>query len=367
MHLGVAEIVANSLGNRYTAAVLRIDHRGRLLSETAFGKLDRSAGAQHTSVTTRFDLAALTTAFIATFVLRAVADGTLTLDSPLVEILGEWRGTPHERITATDLLAHRSGMDSGRDLRALFDPTFAQFAHLRPIAARPSERAVYADVERFALLRPLVAAVRERVIFSNLGFIVLGILLSRNAGQPLESVVHAEAAAVGANETTFRPTTVPTEAIPATDDGRGRSRLRGTVCDERAALMGGVAGHAGLFGTAADVARLTEVYLAAANGRAQNYLPPQLAREALSEHGANNELRRGLGWALKTSDDSSFGRAMSMASFGLTGRTGTGVWADPERDLSVVFLTNSIHCSLRDLRDVRAAICDAVVAKLEQS
>ena len=92
--------------------------------------------------------------------------------------------------------------------------------------------------------------------------------------------------------------------------------------------MGGVAGHAGLFGTAADVAWLTEQYLAAANGRAQSLLPAHLAREALAEQAFDAVLRRGLGWALKTSDDNSCGPRMSAQSFGHTGSP-ERAWADP--------------------------------------
>jgi CubicO group peptidase (beta-lactamase class C family) len=86
-----------------------------------------------------------------------------------------------------------------------------------------------------------------------------------------------------------------------------------------------------------------------------------LALAATSEAAPDAILRRGLGWALKTSDDNSCGAAMTRASFGHTGFTGTCVWADPERDLSITILTNAVHFGRHDLRDVRAAICDAAV------
>jgi len=128
--------------------------------------------------------------------------------------------------------------------------------------------------------------------------------------------------------------------------------------------MNGSAGHAGLFGSAGDVARLAEAFLAPAAARGSS-LSPALARAAVTEWGADPVLRRGLGWALKTSDANSCGAAMSFATFGHTGFTGTCVWADPERDLSIVFLTNAVYFGRNDLREVRAAVCDAVVEEVD--
>ncbi len=88
-----------------------------------------------------------------------------------------------------------------------------------------------------------------------------------------------------------------------------------------------------------------------------------LAIEAVAEQAPDAVLRRGLGWALKTSDDNSCGTAMSRETFGHTGFTGTMVWADPVRDLSVTLLTNAVYVERGDLRDVRAAACDAAVAE----
>ena len=123
--------------------------------------------------------------------------------------------------------------------------------------------------------------------------------------------------------------------------------------------MNGIAAHAGLFATAADVARLTDAFLSAATGRRGGELPRALTFEALALQGDDPVMRRGLGWALKTRDDNSCGAAASMRTFGHTGFTGTCVWADPVFDLTVVLLTNAVYFGRRDLRDVRAAVCEA--------
>ena len=217
------------------------------------------------------------------------------------------------------------------------------------------------DVERFARTRPLAHAPHEIVTYSDLGFIALGTVLARAHGAGLAHVVGKTLAQLGAENTRYRSRNDDAGAVPATEWDSWRGRVRGAVHDEKAFLMNGVAGHAGLFGSARDVARLAEIYLAASNGRTSAVLPAALARLAIEEHGSDPVLRRGLGWALKTSDENSCGARMGPRTFGHTGFTGTVVWADPERDLSIVLLTNAVYFGRHDLRDVRAAVCDAIV------
>jgi CubicO group peptidase (beta-lactamase class C family) len=136
--------------------------------------------------------------------------------------------------------------------------------------------------------------------------------------------------------------------------------VHGDVHDEKAYLLNGASGHAGLFADAADVARLGEWYLAPLCGRATP-LDAALAKQAVLEAAADPVLRRGLGWALKTSDENSCGTRMSADTFGHTGFTGTCIWVDPQRDLNVVLLTNAVHFGRTDTRAIRAAVCDAAV------
>ncbi len=347
-----AEIVREACGSRFTAAVLRVERGGAVVSERAFGSVDDSPGAVAIDVTTRFDLASLTKLFVAGAALRAVAAGTLDLDASLLELVPECKGRPQAAITLRMLLAHTSGMQSGADYRTLFGE----------------------DVEQFALRRELASPPGERVIYSDLGFITLGVVLARSGGRGLPAVLARSNAAFGANDAIFRPTYFQRGSIPATELDLWRGRVRATVHDEKAHLLNGIAGHAGLFGTAADVAALTEAFLAPAAGRGASILqvspapalPAGLAREAVVEQGADPVLRRGLGWALKTSDANSCGPAMSRSTFGHTGFTGTSVWADPVRDLSIVLLTNAVYFGRNDLRDVRAAVCTAVVEEADR-
>jgi serine-type D-Ala-D-Ala carboxypeptidase len=286
----------------------------------------RDDGGGSVYADTRFDLASITKVFVSTVALALVARGALALDTPLTGA-----------ITLRMILAHTGGFRSGADYRTLFDE----------------------HIETFALREPLIGVPGERVVYSDLGFLALGTLLARSTGLALEPLVERELRALGSRRVTFARQ-ARGEAIPATERDAWRGLVQGRVHDEKAALAGGVAGHAGLFGAALDVARLGEWYLAPLHGR-PSPLPPSLTEAATTEQAADPVLRRGLGWALKTSDENSCGALMSPATFGHTGFTGTCIWVDPERDLNVVLLTNAVHYGRHDLRGVRAAICDAAV------
>jgi CubicO group peptidase (beta-lactamase class C family) len=287
-------------------------------------------------VDTRFDLASLTKLFVATLALLSVANGTLELDRPLVDAFPEWRSRPHAAITLRMLLAHTSGMNSGADYRTILGE----------------------NVERFAIERELIGTPGEGVVYSDLGFIAIGTLLARVGGRSLGAGMW-EAFPSATLGYVLRPP--ERGAIPATEEDGWRGRVQGFVHDEKAYLMGGTAGHAGLFGTASDVAALTERFLGAFRGRVSNALPEALVREAVSEQADDPVLRRGLGWALKTRDDNSCGRFMDRSSFGHTGFVGTCVWADPVRDVQGVLLTNSVYFGRSDTRDLRAAFYEAMM------
>jgi CubicO group peptidase (beta-lactamase class C family) len=331
-------VVAAALRTRYSAAVVRIEQGGRLQHERAFGRMRDDGPARPCVVDTRFDLASITKVFVAVAALMQVERGLLALDAPLTEFVPEWRGRAHREVTLRRILAHDAGFKSGADYRTLLDR----------------------DVEGFALNEPPAAAPGERVIYSDLGFIALGAIVARAAGRSLAAEVEAALRTGGVRSTGYRPRGPERASIPATETDAWRGSVQGDVHDEKAYLMAGIAGHAGLFGTARDVACLGEWHLAALHGR-PTPLDPALAREAVREQAWDPVLRRGLGWALKTNDENSCGTLMSDDTFGHTGFTGTSIWADPARDLSVVLLTNNVHHGRTDLRDVRIAVADAVV------
>jgi CubicO group peptidase (beta-lactamase class C family) len=294
-------------------------------------------------VDTKFDLASLTKIFVATLALNAVRRGAFALDASLVPWFPEWEGTERADITLRRLLAHDSGMHSGADYRALLD----------------------CDVIQYTLARELSAPVGKQVIYSDLGFIAIGVLLAREAGMALQTLLARSEDAVGGGTAAYLVHPRDRRGVPATEDDGWRGRVQGFVHDEKAFLLGGVAGHAGIFGSAADVARLAQVYLAPLCGRpTPGTLSPSLVEAATTEEAPDAVLRRGLGWALKTSDENSCGASFSKRAFGHTGFVGTCVWADPERDLLGVLLTNAVYFGRSDTRDLRAAFYESLVRDL---
>jgi CubicO group peptidase (beta-lactamase class C family) len=313
----VDAVLETATGNEFTGAVARIEHRGRVVFERAYGVTRNDALARPVYCDTRFDLASLTKLFVATLALRLVAAGRLPLDDPLWRVLPQWNVGPHAAITPRMLLAHTSGMNSGADYREILDE----------------------NVERFALDAPLLAPPAQQVIYSDLGFIALGAAIEHVAGRALDALVRD----VFPGDAGYRPAARERLDIPATEEDAWRGRVQGFVHDEKAYLMEGAAGHAGIFGSAKTVAAMTESYLAPFAGRPAALLPEAIARHAVEEQAYDPVLRRGLGWALKTSDENSCGRWFDRSSFGHTGFVGTCVWADPMRDVQGVLLTNGVY------------------------
>lgn len=332
----VDEALRAACGTRFTGAVARVEHRGRVLFERAYGTTRDDRFARPVFLDTRFDLASVGKVFVSTLALTLVQRGVLELDEPLAALVPEWAGTPREAVTLRMLLAHTGGFASGADFRTLFDR----------------------DVAEFAMTRDAVAPPGVRVVYSDLGFITLGRVLERATRRALPALVR---------DTFVRPTLgfspklSARAEIVATECDDWRGRVQGVVHDEKAYLMNGVAGHAGLFGTAADVAALARAYLDPLHGRPESWISASLAREAVREAAYDPVLRRGLGWALKTSDTNSCGRLFDETSFGHTGFVGTCVWSDPTRDLIGVLLTNTVYFGRSDSRDVRAAFYEGIV------
>ena len=329
-------MLAAATETQFTAAVARIERGGRPVFERAYGVTRDDARQQPVFVDTRFDLASVTKLFVATAALEAVAQNLVALDQPLTLWFPQWNGTPHETITLRMLLAHDSGLNSGADFRLLLG----------------------SNIVEYSLSRELIGVPGAKVVYSDLGFIVLGNLLERVCERSLASILRN----VGA---VYRPSSTTHAFIPATEDDGWRGRVQGVVHDEKAYFMGGVAGHAGLFGTAADVARLTERFLGPLCGRSDERLPLSIVQTSVREQAFDAVLRRGLGWALKTTNANSCGPSFSTDSFGHTGFVGTCVWADPQRDLQGVLLTNTVYFGRRDTVGLRAAFYEAVVASVD--
>jgi CubicO group peptidase (beta-lactamase class C family) len=329
----------------FPAAVVEVGCHDRALWQEAFGALTRDAGSPPTSLETLFDLASLTKVLSTTTLAMAAVDGQcLQLTDPVRRWLPEWRGDDRKTVTVEDLLSHASGLT-------------AYLPYFRDHQGRD-------EFERAICTMPLECRPRETSIYSDLGFILLGFILADAVGAPIDSQFEQIAEREEWGEIIFRPASdlracaAPTEV----DSWRGRL-LVGEVHDENAWALGGVAGHAGLFGTAPAVGRFARTVLRQYRDEAP--LAHSSTFERFIKRSIVPKSSRALGWDTML-PTSSCGRRMSGAAIGHTGFTGTSLWIDPSADTYAVLLTNRVHPS-RDndaILRVRPAFHDAVIAAL---
>jgi CubicO group peptidase (beta-lactamase class C family) len=280
---------------------------------------------------TIFDLASVSKLFTTIVALRRVERGDLELDAPVARYLPEFAAGGKERVTVRMLLTHTSGLPA-------FLPLWSRYP-------TPAERL------RAALIAPLAAGSTPggQYVYSDLGLIALGTLVARLSDRPLDALVRDEITApLGMVDTGYNPAPALRPRIAATEyePYAGRGMVWGEVHDENAWGLGGVAGHAGVFSTARDLATLCQMLLNGGEYRGRRILRPETVRLALVNHNAalsaqNPEAARGLGFEL---DKTWYmGPLASPVGFGHTGFTGTSLVIDPLSHSFVILLSNRVH------------------------
>ena len=330
----------------FPGAAAEVGSSHGVLWRRAVGRLTFDTGSAVADVDTVFDLASLTKVLATTSVLMQLnADGKLRLDEPIATSLREWRGADRAGVTIRDLLAHTSGLP-------------ARLVDASPVGRR--------ELEHDICTMPLEYAPRTQSMYSDLGFILLGFLAEDRGGASLADQFDAIWTRLGAEVLVFdlpphlKRGAAPT--LPMDDDPRRGRVLAGEVHDVYAAALGGVAGHAGLFGTAPAVGTFARAILRAARGAPD--VPAPLSAKMIAAFVAKTTVpgsSRALGWDTML-PTSSCGTRMSPAAVGHVGFTGTSLWIDPSRDRYYVLLTNR-SCgggSLDDMRTVRRAFHDAL-------
>jgi CubicO group peptidase (beta-lactamase class C family) len=309
------------------------------------GRLHDAVEAPPARLDTIFDLASLTKPIATTTILmRLVQERRLALAQPVGRWLAQWRGVDREHVTIADLLEHASGLT----------------AHL-PLY-RDSDRRE--EFERTICTLPLEYAPRTRAVYSDLGFILLGFIAENATGRSLETLFEDICAGAAIRELRYRPPAAWRQRAAPTgvDAWRGRL-LAGEVHDRNAWALGGVAGHAGLFGTAASVGRFAQLMLRLLRvpARGTHIVDPDIARQ-FTRRSAVPGSSRAMGWDTML-PTSSCGSRLTPDAVGHTGYTGTSLWIDVARDLYVVLLTNRVHPNDRNdaIVTIRPRFHDAVV------
>jgi beta-N-acetylhexosaminidase len=332
----------------FPAAQLAVVKDGIIVHNKAYGTYTYERNSPEIDPSTLFDIASLTKVVATTSAAMKLIDRKqLGLDDPVGRYLPHFDAGPKASITVRHLLTHTAG--------------FPPFRKLWELAAT---REAALDS---ALATELVAVPGDTTIYSDLGMIALAAIVENITGTPLDVFVRTEFyEPLKMINTTFRPSpAVWSQTAPTEYDAVWRHRLvQGTVHDENAAVLGGVAGNAGLFSTATDLSIFMQMIMNGGTYGGTRYLGDTTV--ALFTRRSAPGSQRALGWDAKSMVGSTAGSLFSGSSFGHTGFTGTSIWADPERNLFVVFLTNRVFPTRANTKisRVRPALHDAIIQAL---
>jgi CubicO group peptidase (beta-lactamase class C family) len=333
----------------YPGAVVVVGRRDSVLYARGYGHFTwRSSSPVPSPDSTLWDIASITKVVgTASAAMRLVDARRLDLDAPVGRYLPRFSGGAKDRVTIRMLLDHTSGLRS-------YAPLFK--------LARTRESAIdqlYTE--------PVVRTPGEKPVYSDLNAIVLGLVIETVVEAPLEQFVAREVfSPLDMTQTTYRPNAAWSRRTVPTALWRGHP-IQGRVNDPNADVLGGAAGHAGIFSTGMDLARYAQVWLRNGSAAKGQWVTPTTMRSFL-QRGVNSGPRL-LGWDTAEHDGkepSVFGTLISDAGYGHTGFTGTEIWIDPARDLFLVFLTNrtfdpKFRNSQHALRRVRASLSDAAI------
>ena len=328
--------------NRLPGAVVLVGRKGRVVWRKAYGARQVEPVRENMSVDTIFDVASLTKVVAtATSIMILVESGKVRLNEPLSTYIPEIKGDARDRITIEQLLTHRAGYAPDFDLKERWSG--------------------YDEGIKRLIKEPLRNPPGTRFVYSDIGFIALGEVVHRVSGMTLDQFAQKNIfGPLGMRDTGFRPQQKLKARIAPTEKRRGQLSylgdsnanvgedgerwLRGEVHDPTSFRMNGVAGHAGLFSTASDLAIYCQMILGGGQYHGTRILSPLTVAEMtrprlVTPQGGT----RGLGWDINTSFSSNRGELFPLGSFGHTGFTGTSIWIDPASDMFLIFLSNRVH------------------------
>lgn len=348
----IDSLITKSIGDSaFPAAQVVVVKDGIVAYNKAFGSYTYERNSGEIDPSTLFDLASLTKVLATTTSVMKLCDQKkLLLGDSVGKYIPQFSSGKKAGITIRHLLTHTAG--------------FPPFRRLWQMCKTPEE------AMDSALAVQLVANPGDTTIYSDLSMIVLGKVVERVTGQPLDVYVKQEFfEPLKMVSTTYRPSkAIWPQCAPSEIDTVWRKALvQGTVHDENATILGGVTGHAGLFSTASDLAIIMQMLMNGGKYGGSRYIKDSTV--ALFTRRQSSTSTRALGWDTKSATRSSAGNLFSSSSFGHTGFTGTSIWADPERKLFVILLTNRVYPTRENKKifKVRPALHDIVVQALTKN
>jgi uncharacterized protein YbbC (DUF1343 family)/CubicO group peptidase (beta-lactamase class C family) len=334
--------------NRIPGAVLVVGHAGEIVYRKAYGHRAILPSSEPMTADTIFDCASLTKVVATTSALmKLFEEGKLRLNDRVTEYLPEFQAGKSD-ITVRNLVTHFSGLRPDLDL----EPAWGG----------------YETGIRRALIDKPAGPPGTRFVYSDINFILLGEIVRRLSGETLsEYAAKTVFDPLGMRDTMFqppvslRPRIAPTEMLE-----KDHLLLRGVVHDPTARYMGGVAGHAGLFSTADDLARFCQMLLDKGTWQGRRIFSPLAIEKFTSpESPADQPILRGVGWDIDSVFSGERGELFPIGSYGHTGFTGTSLWLDPRSNTYVILLTNAVHPHLRPaITSLRGKVATIVAASL---
>jgi uncharacterized protein YbbC (DUF1343 family)/CubicO group peptidase (beta-lactamase class C family) len=325
-------------------AVLLVGHNGQVIYRKAYGNRALEPRREPMTLETTFDLASLTKVVATTTaVMKLVEQGKIRLNDPVAKYLPEFGQNGKEDITVRQLLTHYSGLGPDLDLKTIWEgkETAYQMAFGEAPEAPPGSRFAYSDVN----------------------FIVLGALVERVSGETLDKYCERRIfAPLKMMHTRFTPPAALRTKIAPTQYDENEHMLRGVVHDPTARRMGGVAGHAGLFSTADDLAKFSQALLNGGEGVLSALSVEKMTRP---EQPPSAPVLRGFGWDIDSPFSSNRGDLLPVGSYGHTGFTGTSMWIDPTTQTYIILLANAVHPRGKENAiALRSKVATAVAAAL---
>jgi uncharacterized protein YbbC (DUF1343 family)/CubicO group peptidase (beta-lactamase class C family) len=328
-------------------AVLVVGHDGKIVHRKAYGNRALVPSREPMTVDTIFDIASLTKVVATTpALMKLFEEGKLRINDPVTAYLPEFQGG-HSDITVRDLMTHFSGLRPDLDLE-------------------PAWSGYQTGIQRALLDRP-TGPPGTRFVYSDINFELLGEIVHRLSGKPLDEYARQTVfEPLGMKETGFHPAVSLRARIAPTEiDAATGEPFRGVVHDPTARYMGGIAGHAGVFSTANDLARYAQMMLdLGKNARGVRIFSPLTIQKFTSPNSPPDQpVLRGLGWDIDSGYSSPRGGLFPIGSYGHTGFTGTSLWIDPASKTYLILLTNSVHPKGgKNINPLRSKIATAVAA-----
>ncbi|MFA3782210.1 glycoside hydrolase family 3 N-terminal domain-containing protein [Melioribacteraceae bacterium 4301-Me] len=345
----VDEVIEKAIKDTaFPGTSLLIAKDGKIIYQKGYGHLTYDYTSRTVTPNTIYDLASVSKVIATTTATMICIDrGLFKLDDKVSKYIPQFAENGKENITIRNLLLHNSGLPAYKRYYEMYD----------------NAEDVLNDIYTTKLDYPT----GTKTVYSDLGMITVGKIIEKVTGKTLDQFCKEEIFnPLGMTSTFYNPPAIYKDRIaPTENDNYWRHRLLiGEVHDETASMLGGVAGHAGLFSTSGDLAKLLQMILQKGYYQGKKFIEPQTVE--LFTKRQSEESSRALGWDTKSEKGSSAGNLFSPNSYGHTGYTGTSVWTDPERKLIVVFLTNRVYPTRNNLKilNVRPALHDAVIKSI---